>query len=97
MDQTQLISISTSIRTDQLLELFEEAPNEGDAWGATIDAEEKVYTTTSTEEEEEEDEDAFDGSGGHRGKAAQFKSRRRKNNNRTAKRKGRGSFKVRDD
>jgi len=44
-------------KTDQLLELFEEAPDDQAAWGQTFEANEKLYNTdTTSEESSDEDE-----------------------------------------
>lgn len=40
----------TSFRTDQLLELFEEAPDDHADWGDVVDMEEKFYKTEDEDE-----------------------------------------------
>ena len=44
-------------RTDQLLELFEDAPDDTANWGEAIDTQEKLYKSSSDESSSESDSD----------------------------------------
>lgn len=43
-----------SLRTDQLLELFEEAPDDQANWGEVIDMDKKLYETDSSSDSDDD-------------------------------------------
>ncbi len=81
------------LRTDQLLELFEDAPNEQDAWGATVDAQEKLYSTDSDDSDTSSSSDERNGAGSDRRDGIDRHKEGRKEWQRSRKHRGR-KFKV---